>query len=201
MIWHQSISAPVFSPGTRIIAGLCLFAVLVLLFPASAAMAQAGTPEEVVERYLAHTQAGEWEELAMLMDPEALASFGDLAVLLLSLDESGEVVSFILGEDWSVEDVRNATYAELFAKFMRFVFEYINEETAFIFDGAQVLGSVREGDNLAHVVFRTWAIMDGVRASEVDTISLRKGAEGWGVLLNSDVEAVIQLLGTMLAGG
>ena len=60
---------------------------------------------------------------------------------------------------------------------------------------------MREGDNLAHVVFRTWAIMDGVRASEVDTISLRKGAEGWGVLLNSDVEAVIQLLGTMLAGG
>lgn len=62
----------------------------------------------------------------------------------------------------------------------------------------KVLGSVPEGDDLVHVLIRTRMSMQGVPMTDVEVLSLRKGDAGWGVLLNRDLEAFIELFGTLM---
>ncbi len=172
-----------------------------MLLAAGAALAQTGTPEGVAERYLAHMYAGEWEEAAKLLDREALARFAAFANSILAQDPSGVLASALFGGQWAAEGGGDLAPEELFAKFLSRGYMAASSAVGpLVIDGLEVLGSVREGDDLAHVVVRSWTVVDGVRASTVEAISLRRGAGGWGVLLSSDVEAMMQIYRSMISG-
>lgn len=149
-----------------------------LLLLAASSTALAASPEEVVLGFFEATQAGDWEEAVRYMDPEALASLQDGMMRLLESDPSGEFLSFVFGDDVTLEDVRAVSPAELLVWVIDSL-GFADQPDLTAHDRLEILGSVPEGDDIVHVVARRW--MDPQGASSVEVISVVRRASGWYV--------------------
>lgn len=61
-----------------------------------------------------------------------------------------------------------------------------------------VLGSVKEGDTV-HVVTRSSATVDEISLTSTEVVSVRSYGDGWGMLLNGDLEGMGQMMRSMAA--
>ncbi len=179
---------------------LFALAVAALLFAAPSTTAQAANPEEIVLRYFESIQAGDWEEAARYLDPEELAVFKGMMFSLFEAEEGGELLLAVFGEGTTVEDLRDATAGELFARIMDFYSLFLFEPVSAGFDSIQVLGSVPEGEGAVHVVTRMWMHVQGVPVNSVEVITLRRGSSGWFIAFEEELSGMIRVFESVLSG-
>jgi hypothetical protein len=167
-----------------------ILAFLLTLF-ATALRAQQ-TPEAAAEQYLAAMKAGDWQRTAALMHPEALAELKGVFSLVAIADSTGVVVGPMFGvpnatefEALSPQEV----YARVLGSVSRRAPQLI---TAMRGVQIQVLGSVREGPETAHVVYRLNMSADGVPSSRIDIISFRRSGDRWLGLLSGDLRSMAE---------
>lgn len=153
----------------------CLAALLALAAGASA-QADPTTPgvagaEATVRAYVAAFAGGDGTAAARLMDPAEVAEFVDLMGLLGDADPDDEFVLDTAGDP-----------AEAFGAFLETVFGAQAGMTEAMGSlEAAVIGTVLEGDSLAHVVGRARFSMLGGEMQGVDVTTLRWTGERWVV--------------------
>ena len=178
------------------LAGCALLALLLLYGPPASAQRAypASTPEELILSMGEATRAGDWDGMAGLMHPAALAEVRELFMPLLATPATAEVLPMLFGVE-TAEEVANLTDAQLFAALMRRV---LGEEqmTAELLKSAKVeiVGSVREGADTVHVLSRIRMTYGkaSFRSLEVGS-AIRDGAV-WRGLLSGEIAGLAAML-------
>jgi len=69
------------------------------------------------------------------------------------------------------------------------------------FEKVEILGSVKEGDNIVHVVGKLYIGFGETQFTDVNITSLEKIDGKWGLTLTSDVQNLVEELKRMVLGG
>lgn len=160
--------------------GLVLLAACAL--PASAAAQE--TPEQVVQRYYATFQSGDFAANAAIMHPAALEELRTTLVGFAEIPGATEEEGFteMFGVR-TVEEMRALPPAVLFERMLRS--QLGGDEMRQILAGTEVrvLGHVMEGDTTAHVVYRMRMSFGEQTMDQVQVMPLKRADGEWRVLL------------------
>ncbi len=156
---------------------------------ASGAAAQEATTagprgaEAAVQAYSDAVVASDWEAAAERMDPRGLKRIRDLARLIA---ESDPFTASLLGIE------PEASAAELLSAFVGVAIDEIpGMDVSLATSESRILGTVLEGDSLAHVLMRTDMVLLERPISTVDLTTARWSGERWLVALSEEIEGVI----------
>lgn len=173
-----------------------------LLVVAAALPAQESGPggdgaTAVAGRYAEAMRAGEYDGMAALMHPDALAELRDMFRPVLATPV-GDAVTASLGLP-PAADLAAATDEEFFSAFMRALVEQDPEMVqALRASTTDLIGSVPEGADTMHVVYRTRMMIEEVELSEMGVISLARSGTEWRTLLAGDVAGVAAALHSLV---
>lgn len=155
-----------------------------LLVAASGAHAQEAdaTPADVVDAYNNAVTEGDWEAAASLIASEDLDKLVGLAQLIYDLDP---FASAMMGLDPS------DTPADLLSAFVGIAMS----ETPGLDDmlataEVTLLGEVREGDDLVHIVSRSVSDFHGKTLDMVEVATLQRIDGRWRYRLSSEIDAI-----------
>ena len=139
--------------------------------------------EAVVTAYSSAVAASDWDAAAALLDPEDLVRFQAFAAMLI---EQEPFVAVMLGIEADAEP------SDLIAAFIGQALAQ-NPVMADAMSSVQIspLGTVLEGDSLAHVVARTNIDMMGRPFSTVEANTARWDGAQWWMRLDGDLDAMI----------
>ena len=139
--------------------------------------------EAAVLAYVEAARGQDWERVAALTDPLDLARMGDFAAMLREADPfTGAMLGI---EDGAApEAVLVAVMGSAF-RANPLAAEAVSSASAV------VVGTVPEGDSLAHVVVRTAVTMAGREVVAVDVTTVRWDGDRWVVGLSDELEAMI----------
>ena len=175
---------------------LCLLlALLLAVAPASAQRAYpASTPEELVLSMGEATRAGDWDGMAGLMHPSALAEVRDLFMPLLATPATAEVLPMLFGME-TAEEVANLTDAQLFAALMQRVLAG-EEVAAELVKSAtvEIVGTVREGADTVHVVSRIRMTYGKASFGSLEVGSAIRDGAVWRGLLSGEIAGLAAML-------
>lgn len=175
--------------------------IVALLFFAWTALAgaQSETPDAVAKRAADATGRADWKAFAELMHPAALADFRRMFREVVALEGAAELRKSFFGVE---------TLAEFDALTDAGTFEVLMKGLATNVPGmAEALGSLSmeivgvlpEGEELAHVVYRSGASFDDLTISKTAVMTLRRHDGQWRMLLNGAIEGLAERL-AMVAG-
>ena len=155
-----------------------------------AAVAAPATPEALATQYIAAMRQADWNTVAALMHPRALASLRGLVNAMAKKQGSEQFMTQVLGG--SAADVAKLSDQQLFARFIGGTLG-ANPDMAKVLGSAKgtVLGHVNEGTDTAHVLYRMRMSFNGVEMAKVDVLSAAKDGAGWRALLTADIENMI----------
>ena len=190
-------------PSTGVITVKTRLIVVSALLLVVSTTAQAASPEEIARRYFESVQVGDWHQAALYLDPDGLAFFKETMLTALEAGEGkgGEFLSLLFGGEVTFEDVRRMPAHEFFARFMELVMGFAFEPLSVQFGDLEILGSVPEGEEMVHVVARTSPRIQGIAMTGVEVITLRRGADGWFIAFNDELQAILNGLVAGLEAG
>ncbi len=175
----------------RPLAAACFTSLLLLSPVVLCAQAPAtSSPEEVTRQLIERTRAGDWPGYVRLMHPDALVEFKRMLGEIVVADPSGEVGKQFFGTADAASYVALEP-AVLFERFMTNLSEKIPPfAEALKSVTGTVVGSVPDGPDVAHVVFRSAATTEGIAISRVGTASVKRHNGEWRALLNGSIEGI-----------
>jgi hypothetical protein len=140
----------------------------------------------VAGRYVDAMQASDFDGMAALMHPVALAELRGIFAPVLASEAGPEIIDAI-GLPPPAQ-LSSMTDSEFFASFMRAI--VAGDSTmadALRQSNADLLGSVPEGADTVHVVYRMRMRIEGIEVSEMEVLSLARWEDGWRGLLAGDL--------------
>ena len=175
-------------------AGTSALLALVLAFAPAAVLAEAQSPEYVAKVGLDLVSKQDWPAYTHLMHPEALRSMKQMFRPIVAADDKGEATRGLFGVV-SLKDYDAASDSALFCSLMVNLMK-IAPTMADVVKNAEytVIGSVPEGKDLAHVVYRVHTAAEEVQVTKVAAITLRRHGESWRFLLSGNIEGLVSAL-------
>lgn len=154
-----------------------------------------GSPEEFARRAMNYLRDDRIDEFAKAMHPDALKSFkSSMTIALEMAEKEGEGDDFLALFDGirGREEIETLEDAAFFAAFFRGI-TALSPEIKQSLAGAEttILGHVKEGDSVAHVVYRMTLTLEGVKIAKTTVVSLQKTETGWGMLMTADLDAMM----------
>ena len=166
---------------------------MLVVAPVGAVETVAAKPEEVAHQMLALTRAGDWTGYAELLHPEALVAFQRMFREIVAGDASHEAGKQLFGvADLAAFDALPAS--EVFQRMMATLTKIPQFAAALASAEGVIVGSVAEGSDLVHVVFRLSASAESLTFSRVSAMTLRKFDGQWRALLSSNIEGIAAAL-------
>ena len=168
------------------------FAVVVLL--PLIALAQQPSPEALAQQQLEAVNRGDWKAYAARMHPKSLARLQEMMMPIIDATESksaraGEDMRSMLFGGRSAADLKAMSPNEFFEIFMTSVTKFPGMAEALKNARGQVLGQVKEGENVVHIVTRTSTSLPGVPTfSKMEVMSFEREGDQWKGLLSGEME-------------
>jgi hypothetical protein len=176
-----------------------ILAALLICACAAGANAQAEAPDAVARRAADATSRADWKAFAELMHPAALADFRRMFREIVALEGAAELRKSFFGIE-SVAEFDALTDAGTFEALMKGLAANVpGVAEALGSMSMEVVGVLSEGDELAHVVYRTGASIENLTISKTAVMTLRRHDGQWRMLLNGAIEGLAQRL-AMVAG-
>lgn len=146
------------------------------------------TPDSAAEMFIRSVRASRWSAAAQFIDPETLGLFRDVVTMTTEVDESGELLAYLVGTDSAGYPALDAP--EVFDRALTTVTNDMPGLTHSLHDrDDEVLGHVAEATDTAHVVYRTQMRISG-SVSEVKVMQLRRSPEGWRVFWSDELDVL-----------
>ena len=152
------------------------------------------TPERIARTHFEMLRNKQWIEIAHLYDPEELSDIREIvSIIFESPDEvSAKYLDTIFGPGTTKVKVEAMTDYIFFANFLRFVMEQTDQWIQNQFKEIDILGSVKEGDNLVHVVSKMQIAIDDTTMESIKVVSFKKVGNEWHILLRGEIKGLIQ---------
>jgi hypothetical protein len=169
--------------------GLILAAVPCAVETAFAQRPLPEAPDSLAAEFQTAIRVAAWSAAARRMHPEALERIQQRIDILVEADTTGKVIAAIFN-DMSEADYRELSSAGVFVAVMEAMNRHIRGVLYFIvIEDIEILGTVEEPPDLAHVVYRSSAQLSGA-VPEVRVMTLKRTDEGWRVLKTPELETI-----------
>lgn len=147
------------------------------------------SPDSAAALFLRSVRAIRWSAAAQFMHAETLQRFFDTTRMMAAADTSGEVGRYLVDTD-SVT-LRSLEPRDVFARSIGATIDGMPGLMHSMYDrDDEVLGHVPDGEDTAHVVYRTTARISGA-VPEVKVMQLgRSSGGGWRVLWSDELEVL-----------
>lgn len=143
------------------------------------------TPESAAEAFLRSVRAIQWGTVALLLDDEPLHRIRATVTAVVAHDTTGAIGHYLVDTD--ADGLSDLSPAETFARTMTAVIGDMPGLMNALYDrDDEVIGSVSDGPDRAHAVYRTTARISGA-VPEVKVMELRRTALGWRVHSSDEV--------------
>jgi hypothetical protein len=173
-----------------------------LLLSAAPLVAQeAASPEALAKAASEATKKGDWAAFARLMHPEALAELKRMFRPILAVEAAGPVRSTFFGIE-KVEQFDALDDVAVFERLMTNLAKNVpGMAEAMASSEIFVVGSLPEGDQLAHVVYHAGAKAEGLVVSKTSVMTFRRYQGEWRALLSGNIEGLAKRLSQMAQAG
>ncbi len=149
------------------------------------------TPEAVAKSYMDASVAGDWAKAASYMHPDALASLKRVFGEMMKMDKTNEAGKQLFGLK-SNSEFGSLSDSEVFIRVFTGLTTAIPQmKEAVSMSHSTIIGSVAEGAEISHIVYRMETQMFGGKFSKLAVISLKKMDTTWRALLTGDLEGMI----------
>ena len=156
------------------------------------------TPEAAASLFLRSVRAIRWSAAAQFAHPETLRRFHDLVSMMVQVDSTGEVRTYLAQTDSA--GYAALTPAQVFDRALGATIDDMPGLMHAVYDrDDDVLGHVLESADSAHVVYRTLARISGAMP-EVKVMPMVRTAGGWRVLWSDELEVLEEALRGVLRG-
>lgn len=146
-------------------------------------------PDSLAAEFQTAIRVAAWEAAARRMHPEALERIHQRIDILVEADTTGKVIAAIFGSI-SEAEYRELSSADVFVALMLAMNRHIRGVLYFIvIEDIEILGTVEEPPELAHVVYRSSPQLSGA-VPEVRVMTLKRTEEGWRVLKTTELETI-----------
>ena len=166
--------------------------VMLIIAPVFSISAQTSvqTPEAVAAQYIEATRANDWAKCAQFLHPDALAKMKRMFAPLVVADKTKNfsVDFFAVHNIAEYEKLPDAVvYERLMTNLVKRVPAY---KEAAATSEMKILGHVKEGTDIVHVVYRMNMKINGAPVSKMAVMSLKSDGKTWRALLTGDFEAM-----------
>ena len=181
-----------------------LIAAAVALLPLGS-IAQQPAPEALARQQLDAVNRGDWAAYAASVHPKALSRMQEMMLPIVDLAESkdarsGEQMRSALFGGRSAADLKAMKPKEFFEVFMTSISKFPGLADALKNARGDVLGHVKEGENIVHVVTRTSTSIPGVPTfTKMEVMSFERDGDQWKGLLSGDMELQLAQLMQQIA--
>lgn len=156
------------------------------------------TPEAVAARALNALKDNRISDFASAMHPEALKQLrSTLLTVIDAAEKKGRVneALVIFKNVRSATDLQRLDDVAFFTSFFEGLMQ-IQPRLRDSFRGMtlDVIGHVREGSDVIHVVYRGTVVQGDAKVSKMSVISLKANGDDWGMLLTGDIESTATVL-------
>ncbi|MGD2154141.1 MAG: hypothetical protein PVG79_12795, partial [Gemmatimonadales bacterium] len=146
-------------------------------------------PDSLAAEFQTAIRVAAWEAAARRMHPEALERIRQRIDILVDADTTGKVIAAIFGS-MSEAQYHELSAADVFVAVMLAMNRHIRGVLYFIvIEDIEILGTVEEPPETAHVVYRSSAQLSGA-VPEVRVMTLKRTDEGWRVLKTQELETI-----------
>jgi hypothetical protein len=158
--------------------------------PRPAGALDASTPEAATVSLVDRIRTADYEGMADLMHPEALAELRELFLPILEAEEMADFRTEVFGTP-SVEQATALSGSEIYRTIISFALG-ADPATASAMQSveADVVGHIMEGDT-AHVVYRMNMNVEGFEMSQTAVASYRQHEARWLGLLTADLRGMV----------
>lgn len=170
---------------------------LAMIAPVRAAAQEADSPEAAARAFAARLRAADWDGMAALMHPAALAEFRQMLAPVLEHPAGGQIRHVLFGVS-EPDSLTILTDARLFGRFIGAVLSQDADMLAAVRDAdVQIIGHVMEGDT-AHVVSRSSLDYDGMPMTQMEVSSFVPHEARWFALLTGEFSGMAAAFSRML---
>jgi hypothetical protein len=156
--------------------------------------AQQASPEVLARQQLDAVNRSDWAAYAASIHPKALGRMQEMMLPIVDLAASkdagaGENMRAALFGGRSAADLKAMSSKDFFEIFMSSISKLPGLADALKNARGEVLGQVKEGENLVHVVTRTSTSIPGVPVfTKMEVMSFERDGDQWKGLLSGDME-------------
>jgi hypothetical protein len=163
----------------------------------TAAAKEAVSPQAAAAVAMAAAKKGDWAAYTHAMHPDALAKSKEMFGAVVAADESGRVRELFFG----VGDTKSYDALSDSACFVALMTNLTQHMPAFaeVMKSAEfhVIGTLPEGNDQAHIVYRTDAKAEKLAITRTSVLSLRRYGNEWRMLLTGSIEGLAARLSQM----
>jgi hypothetical protein len=146
-------------------------------------------PDSLAAEFQTAIRVAAWSAAARRMHPEALERIRQRIEVLVEADTTGKVIAGIFG-DMSEAEYQELASTEVFVALMEAISRHMFGLLYYLtIEEIEVLGTVEEPPELAHVVYRSSPQLSGA-VPEVRVMTLKRTEEGWRVLKSPELETI-----------
>lgn len=172
---------------------------LAMAAPAPLAAQLADSPEAAAEAFATRLGAGDWDGMAALMHPIALAEFRQMLAPVLDHPAGGQIRHVLFGAS-EPDSLTALTDARLFGRFIGAVLSQDADMLAAVREAdVEIVGHVMEGDT-AHVVSRSSLDYEGMQMTQMEVSSFVPHEGRWFALLTGEFSGMAAAFARMLDG-
>lgn len=187
------MSFPLRYPGAIVAASAALF----LLACSGAAAQNPESPEQVAGRYYAAMENSDWKTCTTLMHPEELARFKAVFVPLMDSPKGAEGARELMGLN-SPAEFKKLSDQQVFERFLTHMMEKSDMGEIMSTMRATVIGSVMEGKDTAHVLYRMKMSAYGTDIEELEVSTLKRHGDTWRLALDKNTEGMAESIRQMV---
>lgn len=161
-------------------------------------LAFAETSTERANLYYKDLASAQYNKVSEHFEPEELKTFRKTMEFYKSLPEQDQVqfINRIFGQGSTAKSVSKYTDAEFFTVF----YKKIMQQASVDFDDMEILGTVKEGENIEHLVTRNTINIAEVETQSMEVMTLRKSGDRWYIQMSGKVKGLPKQLKMAFAG-
>ena len=170
------------------------YLIAIILLAANAAWAE--TPAERAEMYFADIESLNFTAAARHFDAGQLNEFRAMMEFYKQIPaevQSGFIQTFF-GPGVTAESLEALSDTDFFAGIFNFIMMQAEAAGGLNFDGLEILGEVREGEDISHLVTRNRISIGAMDIEAMEVVSLRRTGEEWRILMSGKIRGLPEQL-------
>ncbi len=166
-----------------------LFFVAIALFSGSV---YAKSASDVAAEYYGVLKTKNYEEAASYFDQAALSEFRNMMSFITELpDQKVEgVLAVFFGEGATKDTVSKLPDSKFFSSFLSAMMSRAEAAGGLNFDGMEILGEIKEGEDISHVVTRNKVTVGDITLEAMEVVSFRKIDGEWKALMSGKLKGM-----------
>ncbi|CAA0093151.1 Uncharacterised protein [Halioglobus japonicus] len=176
---------------------------LILLAILVTNVAWAETASDRALEYFSDINNRNFSAAAGHFDPAQLKEFRTTMEFYKGLPPEAQTqfVQTFFGPSQTVESISAVSDVEFFSGIFNFIMQQADQVGGMNFEGVEILGEVKEGDNIAHLVTRNRVSVGEIDVEAMEVVSLKKNGDDWSMLMSGSIKGLPAQLNAAFSQG